>query len=94
MGATPCLRQTDHLHEETENDTEQKEGNAFTGALAKAKKQGKKTFSVDGKEFEVTEDLGGMGLGMGHDDFEDINQMIDEQEELPAAKKSKKNKVV
>lgn len=28
------------------------------------------------------------------DDFEDINQMIDEQEELPAAKKSKKNKVV
>ena len=27
------------------------------------------------------------------DDFEDINQMIDEQEELPAAKKSKKNKV-
>ena len=68
-------------------DAEQKEGNAFTGALSKAKKQGKKTFSVDGKEFEVTEDLGGMGLGMGHDDFEDINLSDDENPRVRAIKK-------
>lgn len=68
-------------------EVEPKEGNAFTGALAKAKKQGKKTFSVDGKEFEVTEDLGGMGLGMGHDDFEDINLSDDENPKVRAIKK-------
>ena len=68
-------------------DAEQKEGNAFIGALSKAKKQGKKTFSVDGKEFEVTEDLGGMGLGMGHDDFEDINLSDDENPRVRAIKK-------
>jgi hypothetical protein len=67
-------------------EVEPKEGNAFTGALDKAKKQGKKTFSVDGKEFEVTEDLGGMGLGMGHDDFEDIN-LSDETPRVKAIKK-------
>ena len=67
-------------------EVEPKEGNAFTGALAKAKKQGKKTFSVDGKEFEVTEDLGGMGLGMGHDDFEDINLSDDENPRVKAIK--------
>jgi hypothetical protein len=68
-------------------EVEPKEGNAFTGALAKAKKQGKKTFSVDGKEFEVTEDLGGMGLGMGHDDFEDINLSDDENPRVKAIKR-------
>ena len=67
-------------------EVEPKEGNAFTGALAKAKKQGKKTFSVDGKEFEVTEDLGGMGLGMGHDDFENINLSDDENPRVKAIK--------
>jgi len=71
---------------QSQMEEEVEEGNAFTGALAKAKKQGKKTFSVDGKEFEVTEDLGGMGLGMGHDDFEDIN-LSDETPEVKAIKK-------
>lgn len=65
---------------------EVEEGNAFTGALAKAKKEGKKSFSVDGKEYEVTEDLGGMGLGMGHDDFEDIN-LSDNSPRVRALKK-------
>jgi len=63
------------------------EGNAFTGALAKAKKEGKKSFKVDGKEFEVTEDLGGMGLGMGHDDLEDINLSDDENPRVKSLKK-------
>jgi hypothetical protein len=64
----------------------EEEGNAFTGALAKAKKESKKSFKVDGKEFEVTEDLGGMGLGMGHDDFEDIN-LSDDDPRVRAIKK-------
>ena len=37
--------------EEEDND----EGNAFTGALAKAKEQGKDTFKVDGKTYDVKE---------------------------------------
>jgi len=68
-------------------EEEVEEGNAFTGALARAKKEGKKSFKVDGKEFEVTEDLGGMGLGMGHDDFEDINLSDDENPRVQALKK-------
>jgi len=68
-------------------EEEVEEGNAFTGALSKAKKEGKKSFKVDGKEFEVTEDLGGMGMGMGHDDFEDINLSDDENPRVQAIKK-------
>jgi len=68
-------------------EQEMEEGNAFTGALARAKKEGKKSFNVDGKEFEVTEDLGGMRLGMGHDDFEDINLSDDENPRVKAIKK-------
>jgi hypothetical protein len=72
---------------DSQQGAEQKEGNAFTGALAKAKKEGKKSFKVDGKEYEVTEDLGGMGLGMGHDDFEDINLSDDENPRVQSLKK-------
>jgi hypothetical protein len=36
-------------------NAEPKEGNAFTGALAKAKKDGDDSFTVDGKEFDVEE---------------------------------------
>ena len=45
--------------EETENmkKFETKEGNAFTGAMTKAKESGEKTFTVDGKEFDVEEEL-------------------------------------
>ena len=38
-----------------ESDDELEEGNAFTGALAKAKKEGKKEFEVDGKTHKVEE---------------------------------------
>ena len=68
-------------------EEEVEEGNAFTGALSKAKKEGKKSFKVDGKEFEVTEDLGGMGLGMGHDDFEKMNFADEENMEVQRVKK-------
>jgi hypothetical protein len=45
--------------EETENmkKFETKEGNAFTGAMTKAKESGEKTFTVDGKQFDVEEEL-------------------------------------
>ena len=39
-------------------DEEMEEGNAFTGALAKAKKSGDDSFSVDGKKYSVKEDKG------------------------------------
>ena len=38
-----------------EEEAETQEGNAFTGALAKAKKDGKDDFEVDGKKFNVKE---------------------------------------
>lgn len=40
---------------ETE-EAETEEGNAFTGALAKAKKEGDDTFTVDGKKYNVKEE--------------------------------------
>lgn len=40
-----------------ETDEEVEEGNAFTGALAKAKKEGDKTFEVGGKQFDVKESI-------------------------------------
>ena len=38
-------------------ENEMEEGNAFTGALNKAKKMGKDKFTVDGKEYNVTENF-------------------------------------
>lgn len=38
-----------------EDDSEVEEGNAFTGALAKAKDSGEDSFEVDGKEYNVNE---------------------------------------
>lgn len=42
---------------ETSDDDEVEEGNAFSGALANAKKEGKKTFDVDGKKYPVKESV-------------------------------------
>ena len=41
--------------EEVDEEAETEEGNAFTGALAKAKEEGEDTFEVDGKEYHVNE---------------------------------------
>jgi hypothetical protein len=46
----------EHLKSELgieDEDGEMEEGNAFSGALAKAKEEGDDTFEVDGKEYEV-----------------------------------------
>ena len=45
----------EQLYEVEFEKQETDEGNAFTGALAKAKKQGEDSFEVDGKKYEVTE---------------------------------------
>jgi len=68
---------------------EQKEGNAFTKKLKDTPKGGK--FKLGNKTYtdnsELDEDLGGMGLGMGHDDFEDINLSDDENPRVQLLKK-------
>jgi hypothetical protein len=70
-------------------DAEQKEGNAFTKKLKDTPRGGK--FKLGNKTYtdnsELEEDLGGMGLGMGHDDFEDINLSDDENPRVRAIKK-------
>jgi len=68
---------------------EQKEGNAFTKKLKDTPKGGK--FKLGNKTYtdnsELDEDLGGMGLGMGHDDFEDINLSDNENPRVQSLKK-------
>jgi len=51
----------EQLYEVEFEKQETDEGNAFTGALAKAKKQGEDSFEVDGKKYEVTEKWKGKG---------------------------------
>jgi hypothetical protein len=45
----------DMKEEEDMDEQETEEGNAFTGALEDAKKQGKDSFEVDGKKYQVKE---------------------------------------
>jgi hypothetical protein len=45
-----------------ETDEEVEEGNAFSGALAKAKKMGKDSFEVDGKKYNVKENKNTLSL--------------------------------
>jgi hypothetical protein len=64
---------------------EKTEGNAFTKKLKDTPKGEK--FKLGNKTYtdnsELEEDLGGMGLGMGHDDFENVNfAKKDEDENL------------
>jgi hypothetical protein len=59
-------------------DEEMGEGNAFTGALAKAKKSGKDSFRVDGKEYDVNE--GKNTLSLTEDELIDmIENIVKEQ---------------
>jgi hypothetical protein len=70
-------------------EEEVEEGNAFTKKLKDTPKGGK--FKLGGKTYtdnsELDEDLGGMGLGMGHDEFEDINLSDDENPRVQSLKK-------
>jgi hypothetical protein len=56
---------------------EPKEGNAFTGALAKAKEDGEDSFSVDGKEFDVEEEKDCYECGGGMSSMEEENEVCE-----------------
>lgn len=49
------LRDSKKSNKDESEDSEMKEGNAFSGALAKAKEEGKSSFEVDGKKYPVRE---------------------------------------
>jgi hypothetical protein len=57
---------------EEENEMQPEEGNAFSGALAKAKEAGDDEFTVDGNEYDVNED-DCMECGGGYMDEHDSN---------------------
>jgi len=67
-----------------ETDEEVEEGNAFTGALANAKKEGDKTFEVDGKKFNVKE-----SVKLTENEMIDLIERIVKEEKLKATAKPK-----
>jgi len=52
---TPASDAADDTNKEVEDETEVAEGNAFSGALAKAKEAGLKEFEFNGKKYKVNE---------------------------------------
>jgi len=70
----------------TDGDEEEfSEGNAFTGALSKAKKEGDDTFTVDGKKYKVKESKNSLQLTE--------NELIDVIEQLVKEEIEKESKV-
>lgn len=66
-------------------DEEMEEGNAFSGALAKAKESGKDSFEVDGKKYNVTENT----LSLTEEELINmIENIIKEQEVKDTAEKT------
>ena len=96
MEVDEVMDEIDAVNEIETNEDEMEEGNAFTGALAKAKEEGRKTFTVDGKTIEVKE----MGESKkSKPDFLDLDKDGDKEETMKKAAKdakheSVKNKVV
>jgi hypothetical protein len=74
------LRKSKKRH--TEEEVE--EGNAFTGALAKAKEEGKDSFTVDGKKFNVKE-----SIKLTENEMIDLIERIVKEEKLKATAKPK-----
>ena len=56
MVASYVMDKIGEEEEELDEEGETEEGNAFTGALAKAKEEGDDSFEVDGKKYHVKED--------------------------------------
>ena len=69
-------------------EEEMEEGNAFTGALAKAKKEGDDTFTVDGKKFNVKENKN--SLKLTEDELIDVIEKL-VKEEIEKESKVKDN---
>jgi hypothetical protein len=71
---------------EMEEDDEMEEGNAFTGALSKAKKSGKDSFEVDGKSYNVKENN---NISLSEDELIDmIENIVKEQMVKDSAEKN------
>ena len=72
------------------NEAETEEGNAFSGELAKAKKEGKTSFTVDGKTYPVEESKKNI-LSLTEDEIvELIEKIVLEQSIVPSTNKSLK----
>lgn len=72
------------------NESETEEGNAFSGELAKAKKEGKTSFTVDGKTYPVKENKKNI-LSLTEDEIvELIEKVVLEQSIVPSTNKSLK----
>lgn len=69
-------------------DEEMEEGNAFTGALARAKKDGDDTFTVDGKKYNVKESKN--SLQLTEDELIDVIEKL-VKEEIEKESKVKDN---
>jgi hypothetical protein len=78
-------------------EAETEEGNAFSGALSKAKEEGDDTFEVDGKKYNVRKESRKSSLRLTEDELIDmIEQIVLEQKVKDIAEKeniSKKNPV-
>ena len=96
MEVDEVMDEIDAVNEIETNEDEMEEGNAFTGALAKAKEEGRDSFELDGKTIKVNE----MGESKkSKPDFLDLDKDGDKEETMKKAAKdakheSVKNKVV
>ena len=78
-----------------EEDVEMEEGNAFTGALAKAKKEGEDSFEVDGKEYDVKNESYSYSISFGKDVLKlTEEEMVSLIEELVIEEKGKSKGMV
>jgi hypothetical protein len=64
------------------------EGNAFSGALAKAKEEGKDTFEVDGKKYSVKENITKKTIKMTESEVIDMIEKIVMEQKTNVQKKS------
>ena len=69
----------DDEKEDDDDDEELEEGNAFSGALKKAKDKGKKNFKVGGKKYPVKEGLEYEEFLLESEEPADINEMVIEK---------------
>lgn len=76
---------------EAETEEEMEEGNAFTGALAKAKEKGEDEFEVDGKKYQVKEGKKNKKKKVTESIQLSESEMIDLIEKLVKEEKEKSN---
>lgn len=90
MGVDEVMDEIDAVKEMDVNEYEMEEGNEFSGELAKARKEGKSSFTVDGKTYPVK----GKKTNMDEEskpDFLDLDDDGDKEESMKSAAKSAKN---